>query len=382
MKIQNIIRTMVLSVACMLLAASCNDEQEGSMTANEGSTVAVKLTLQTRTATYSTEGYSVGNEWENYIDINRLDFRIYFFTYNENDEKGGKLIAELCPTYVTTATTNEKEYTKYLVDGDVLEAITECTDFRVVVLANWGSYPSVTVGSTTIDDLCEGTHTTFKATDKFTIDATHSIPFYGVQEFTNVTWGAEATDLSGTSINMLRAVAKVEVEYADETGTVPEFSSVEIVNYNATGYCAPKGVYSTNYDTTTPLHLVNGENDNPAATQAFTQATDNTWVIYLPEYNNTNTSNLDDYSYILVTSVDDVGDSKSLAIYFGNYVNGECTAYDVNGNAEDRFNISRNCYYHFTVVSSDTNTSQSRSATQETGSQASSIQVTAERAIL
>ncbi len=368
--IKSIILASILSVALI----SCYDEGYESPVDN-GNTIAVKLTMQTRAAA-SHEGYGIGSEWENNINFSGHDFRIYFFTYDgsdTNESKDGELIAELYSTDTKAEATDD--YTEYTIDGDVLETITSYSDFRVVVLANWGTsaYPDVTVGQTTIDDLCEnGSYARFSATNFLSTDGTsssHNIPFYGVQEFEGVTWDLEGTtDLTKTGINMLRALAKVEVVLEDNSlGSV---ESVTINRYNATGYCAPSGVYlaedyfngyeftsGTDTNFTSALHLVGGANDSETdgevKTHEFNQVENsNTWVIYLPEYNNMGT----DYSSI---SVKLASEETPRTIYFGEYTDGVCSAYD-DPSTTGRYNIFRNYYYRFSVYNM-TNTFSTRS---------------------
>ncbi len=364
---------LILSLSTFVSCSNDDDEINGAGEA----TLSVKLTIQTRASSDDSQ-YS---EWENYIDVDDNNFRIYFFTSDTNT-----LITTLYATDVTEGSNNNQ----YIVTGNVTDVMTAYTNFKVVVLANWGAYPTATIGVTTIDNLVEGENTTFNTSNFLPsgIDTNHYIPFYGVSEYTGVDWET-GTTLVSTTIYMLSALAKVEVTF-DETigGSV---GNVEIVRYNSKGYCAPKDVYSERdyvKDGTLSLssiHLVGNANDenedeNEPKTYSFVEEDENTWVIYLPEYNNSSS----DYSYILVTPADEGNDRESLKIYFGEYdSNGVCIADYENGGTNNRFDISRNCYYHFTVVSSDnTNTTQSRSATQEAGSQASPIQVTAERVVL
>ncbi len=370
--IKNTILTLLVAATITTLTG-CYDEGYDSPVDNS-KTIAVKLTVQTRAAT-DHEGYGIGSEWENNINFSGHDFRIYFFTYDNkgtNESKGGELIAELYSTN-TKAEDTDDYTTEYTIDGNVLETITSYSDFRVVVLANWGTsaYPDVTVGQTTIDDLCEnGSYARFTASNFLSTngsDSSHNIPFYGVQEFNGVTWDIDGTtDLTTTGINMLRALAKVEVVLEDTS--LGEVESVTINRYNATGYCAPTGVYLAsdyyhkyNYadDFTSALHLVGGANDSDEKTHEFNQVDDSTWVIYLPEYDNMGT----DYSSISVklASVD-----TARTIYFGEYENGVCDAYESPNSTTGRFNIFRYYYYLFTIydMNSTTRSAGSTPSTQ------------------
>ncbi len=309
----------------------------------------------TRSAAEDPDGYETGIGYENTVDINGGDYRMYFFTYSSGDEKGGTLIAEFKPDEITSVSSSST--TTYTVKGDVPNELMDVGDFRVVMLANWGMwYPSVTAGTTTIDDLCEGEYTTFNAFKKFVIDEYNLIPFYGVQEYSNVLFTIGKSTTLTTPVSLLRAVAKVEV-ILTAASEVDEFSGVSIVNYNSQGYNAPAGVYTAaDYDTemknnpssdnwpdewVKDLHLVGGANDLGSKTQTFTQiigADQDTWRIYLPEYNNMGT----DYSYISVT----IG-GEEYNIYFAEYND------DGTTDNTDRYNIKRNNLYRFYVTYED-----------------------------
>ncbi len=309
--------------------------------------------MGTRSAEGDPDGYEAGIEYENTVNIDAEDYKIYFFTYSSGDEKGGTLIAEFTPESITSSSTSTT--TRYHMTGDVPDALMEVNDFRIVMLANWGSYPSVTAGTTTIDDLCEGDNTTFNASNKFTLSASNLIPFYGVQEYTNVRFSLGTTTNLAKPISLLRAVAKVEVILTADSD-YDEFDAVSIVNYNSTGYCAPAGVYTADdYDTSASkspgtsdwpdewvanLHLVNNANDTGSKTQAFTKvsgATQDTWRIYVPEYDNMDT----DYSYISVTI-----DGETYEVYFADYNDGSTN----NTDTSNRLNLKRNNLYRYYVT--------------------------------
>ncbi len=305
-------------------------------------------------ATYE-DGYEEGIGYEDYVNIEGGDYRVYFFTYDPTTRDAGTLLAEFTPTEITSSSSSSA--TTYTMTGEVPNELLSESNFRVVMLANWGWwYPSVTVGVTTIDDLCEGQYSTFNAFKKFSIDKDNLIPFYGVQEYEDVTFGDNETVSLDPSLSLLRSVAKVEVilEPGDDQGI--EFESVCIVNYNAQGYCAPWGVYkaedyNADYgiqpeDGEWPnvyargLHLVSGKNDEDSKRQAFTHINGqggtayDTWRIYLPEYDNSG----DDYSYIEVQA-----NGEQYTIYFADYTDGKT-------DNTSRYSLKRNNLYRFYVA--------------------------------
>ncbi len=367
---------VLLLSALLLTVTSCvYDNGDDAMAAGDG--MAVTLNISTRSMTSTSKTYEVGSQWENYIDIAGGDYKIYFFTYNPQNTSDALsnniLIAEFTPREMTAA--EGTTYTQYTLTGDVGDDIVAYSDFKVVVLANWGTYPTVTAGSTTIDDLVEGTNTTFSAEAFLSgVDSSHLIPFYGVREYSGVEWKDGWIIALEGDITLLRALAKVEVilEPSEDDQADISFSDVSIVNYNALGYCAPADVYlKSDYDHdgvwendfVDGLHLVNNTNDPDEKAFTFRKTQDKeidettgevtqyeTWVAYVPEYDNMG----EGYSYIsLLTNIQlQLDDDEPYKIYFGNYTDGSTTAY---GDAEDtdksdRYNIYRNHLYRYRVT--------------------------------
>ncbi len=317
--------------------------------------IGVSLSIQTRSITSDTYTYEVGSQWENYIDIAGGDYHIYFFTNDKNDASGTEkntLITEFLPQEMSAV--EGSDYTEYTLTGNVGNDIAAYSDFKVVVLANWGDYPEVTVGKTTIDDLVEGDNTTFLADTFLTTDGVssdHLIPFYGVREYSGVKWRAGWQTILSGDITLLRALAKVEVVLTADS-EIDSFDSVSIFRYNASGYCAPAGVYlksdydhdySWDDDFTSKVHLVGGANSTATGTdetRAFnhqgTTSAGDVWTIYLPEYDNS--SKEDDYSYIQLK----VGDGE-YQVYFSDYTDGATSSsadYDIFRNYLYRFNVT------------------------------------------
>ncbi len=333
--------------ALFLLTTSCAYDNYGYYADGDG--MAVELSIRTRAITSDSETYEAGSTWENYIDIAGGDYRIYFFTYNPSNpsdaETNNTLISEFQPYEMTDVT--ETNYTQYTLTGEVAKDVAEYSDFKIVVLANWGAYPTVTPGETTIDDIVEEENATFTAETFLTgVDESHLIPFYGVREYSGVKWEAGWRTVLSGDITLLRALAKVEVVITEDS-YIDSFDSVSIVRYNTSGYCAPSGVYLRDdydhgyiweQDFTNGIHLVGGENrasDEAPLTRQSTTAS-NVWTIYLPEYDNT--SNENDYSYIQIS----VGDNE-YQIYFANYEDG------ITDSTAD-YDIYRNCLYRFNVT--------------------------------
>ncbi len=312
-----------------------------------------------------------GVGYENYIDIDGGDYRIYFFHYNEDsrsDDISSTLIARFTPDEIRT--TYGTDYIEYVATGKMVAELLDGEGFKVVMLAGWGEehYPDVagtiTPGVTTIDDICgvnsnDSDLARFNAfVDEDTVallpSETLHIPFYGVQEYPASTLASGRDITLSEPINMLRAVAKVEV--AMESDDPAEIVGVWIVGYNKQGYSAPAGVYQVDdyygYSHGTnayqgDLHLINGANDLDARNKVikFSNEEDpETWVCYLPEYDNMG----DDFAFIVVQLLDFDG---YYALCFAEYTDGEQTAYkatgDGEGNLEDRYDILRNRRFRF-----------------------------------
>ncbi len=257
----------------------------------------------------SAAGYEDANAWENYIDIDNDDYRIVFF------DMGNRCITTFTPDEIEAEdVSNYKEYT---LKGEVPAILTMYPDFKIVVLANWGkyNYPIIKSGSTTIDDICcphEGSLGRFRhfEPEEYKIEeGQRYVPMYGVKEYKGLVFGRDDKDnptilYQGNfgPVNMLRAVAKVEVIFDTEDHIeLDTDNEIYITNYNDYGYCAPEGAYKESdyfhsYDWDLDywqgrLHLVGGQNDTgvpkPIKMKKLTRDDDkNVWVAYLPEYRN------------------------------------------------------------------------------------------------
>jgi len=305
-------------------------------------------------------GYQDGDTYENYIDIDNFDYRIYFF-----DEQK-KLIAQFVP--VGFDVVNGTDYREYKIYGFTPEQLIGQSTFKVMVAANWHNYPTVTPGETSIDDICNADISQFEHLTNFELSPKERrlIPFYGIRRYENVKFEkGKRTDL-GEAVTMLRAMAKVEVVLDVEQDV--SFTDVSLQGYNERGYCAPQGVYSqTDYDHEKDwdkdylrsLHLVNnGQNDAGAAERTLqfmrlnkkTADKKETWIAYIPEYRNLADDNgtvAKDEAYINLKLSFQGNDEKEkpFRIYFADYGTNGTT----NSGAPKRMNIERNNIYRFTV---------------------------------
>lgn len=307
--------------------------------------------------------FETGSGLENYIDISRGNYRIYFFNTDDN-------------TYIDT-------FEPFMRPGaDNSETINGVQTvyywqflgkapkdlpmrFKLVVAANWPEYPepagaetsegsfSLKKNVTTISDLTGHAKAVFShmispeaGEEWLDIEKQRLIPFYGVREY-DLHNHVETADISPddkiekeiyinlsedkvgnlTALPLLRAMAKVEVIL---NNPMAAFASVEIDRVNTSGFCAPDALLHTDYDHgydwdndfIQELHLPGGGNlydesspvrlsqvaggydkdGNPSPGSNFDENGEwvpQKWVAYIPEYRNIGSA--DSYCSIKVT---------------------------------------------------------------------------------
>ena len=173
---------------------------------------------------------------------------------------------------------------------------------------------------------------------------------YGVKSCEEMTFTPGMLTHLGT-VHLLRAMAKVEVSCKTSGWTLEK---VELLRYNATGYCAPSGVYSQddyvkgNYagDYTDTVHLPDGRNDEAPKTRAFDRTADGRFVAYVPEYRNVAAG----------TANRKAADAAEMRVRFKEAPGREYTVEFKYYNAPpegsavgDPFDIRRNYYYKFSI---------------------------------
>ncbi|MDE5997141.1 MAG: hypothetical protein K2G77_02905 [Muribaculaceae bacterium] len=299
---------------------------------NEPPTMRIFLSLDTR-ATSPGEDFEEGVGYENFIDLYDDNYRIYFFSSDDNT------FIDVFHTVLHPSLSQENENLSngLVFNGYLFPEIG--TKFKMVVLANWSSYPVVAdaddsvdsdlfalvKGKTTIRELTTHVGSQFNA---LTTPAQGSnwlgkgrlMPFYGVRSFDltqshpdlldndGKVLSGKIVDLSDNPIPLLRAMAKVEVLFDHPYAS---FESVEMSRVNEKGFSAPykdndadswdfdysdyyseSGGWSGNYKR--GVHLVSG---SEVSTLAFTKVSDRIvnndgsvspekWVAYVPEYSN------------------------------------------------------------------------------------------------
>ena len=355
---KNVVRHIVTGTLMLLVlwGTSCSHDTEAFGISDKETTLNIGFRLPTRSLK-SGESYEVGETYENYIDIENNNYRIYFFT------SANKFIARFEPDGFVVA--EGSDYSDYSVLGKAPAALVNHKNFKMVVLANWPQYgdDAMKAGETLLADICDAEWGYFDRFSSFELGPERLIPFYGVHEYNNIEFKSGEATLLSEPVTLLRAVAKVEVILKTDDHFDLSFSEVKIRRYNKKGYCAPKNVFSQdNYDHggewksdyVSGLHLVENSNDAEDKIQNFRFASQWTgvdgnkyekWIAYLLEYQNIDAG--DKYSCIEVRLDVQTGEDEPYKVYFASY--DESGKTDNNDNAK-RFDISRNNLYRFTIT--------------------------------
>lgn len=354
---EHIIRYIFLfAVLCGFV--SCSSDLNNPVVTSDDVELQIGFRLATRTT--GDNSYEVGEMYENYIDVAGGNYRILFFDTND------KFIARFYPNGVISS--EGKNYREYDVTGTVPSSLVSHSSFKVVVIANWPTYleeSEMTVGETTIEDLCNNEKSQFEQFTSFELGIDLLIPFYGVREFTNVTFEPDVATILTEPITLLRAVSKVEVVLTSKAEDNLSLNSVQICRYNKKGYCAPNAYQRSDYDHNgvwendyaESLHIVNEKNDenddgnvenkyltflNASSWEADGYKYEK-WIAYLTEYQNINAG--EGYCFIEVKFNHQFGNDDPYKIYFAEYVDGQ-----TNNTNDIRLNVERNNLYRFNVT--------------------------------
>lgn len=355
---KNATRHIIMGTLMLLVlwSTSCSHGTETFGISEKETDLSIGLRLPTGSLA-AIEGYEVGETYENYIDIENNNYRIYFFTSDD------KFIARFEPDGLVVA--EGSDYRNYNMLGKAPAALGNHKNFKIVVLANWPQYGDdmMKTGETLLADICNAGWAQFDSFSSFELGPEQLIPFYGIHEYNNIEFKSGEATLLPEPVTLLRAVAKVEVILETDDHFDLSFSEVKIRRYNKKGYCAPKDVFSQggydhggewNNDYVNDLHLVGNSNDTEEKTQDFHFANQWTgtdgnkyekWIAYLPEYQNIDAG--DKYSCIGVRLDVQTNEDEPHKIYFAGYDENGKT--DNNDNAK-RFDITRNNLYRFTIT--------------------------------
>lgn len=327
-------------VLAAFLLASCHSIMDDEVCADQPSPsttpvqIGFTLTAGDVSSRAITEDTEVATERENSIDIEGRDFRILLFDTSAE----GKFLTSLKVNRIM-----KESETTYRVEGELSEAYPA---FKLVVLANWGAYADNWTSETTIADVCEAT---YSYSNSFNIN-NDLIPMYGVQTYSNVELRANLLTELPTDINLLRAMAKIQV-----TCIAPDIvlTGATLHHYNTSGLCAPANVYSNTAtdwgwsDDEVCHHAVHIPTDVSSADNLPFTSTNEGYIVYVPEFDNTGVTTK---SYISVSLKHADGTEVNLDntnIYFGEYTD--------EGTLEENtdFDIVRNHWYKYDITNVD-----------------------------
>ena len=305
------LHTAFAALLSLLSLASCSRNDQITVPNGEEGKVYVTLTLSINgeeagsRATWNpeqdTDEQGVG--WEN--EINNLQILIY----DENN------------TYAGTVEGLFGSGDQYI--GTLSGTNWQSGTYKFVVLANF----TATNTNPALADLASITYNQ---------DATY-IPMYGVRKGTFTFEAGENTNIG--SIDLLRAMAKVEVSFSEDFPT-DEYTIEGIIvsSYNTKGYCVPKGYASV--DNTGDLdreEAGTAYSFNPLPPPSTTPLTfkkeDGKYYLYLPEYENTETN---------AATIQVTVNGETYPLEFKNYENGTPTGAP--------YDIVRNHIYRYTIT--------------------------------
>lgn len=336
------ILTPLVTMLLVSILASCSNQTELPTPLSPEAQIVLKLTVSdtsagSRAPSTPEGGYHRGEGYENFIDVESQDFRLYFFDENN------KFIAPFEVAFLLRCESGYSSKTYMVYSLGMTEALNQ--PIKVVALANWPAYPDASTlekGVTTIADIV-GQEYEFDAS-KMELSAENPVPLYGVTDVKTLSYNDENVADLGT-IHMLRAYAKVEVNLNPDCVFPIEW--VKLNRYNERGYCAPQGVYLqsqyvyNNYD-----QDYTHEPSIPAGAEVtkdleFIKVDDSRWLAYVPEYRNVGRPD-NQKSVIQIKFKGAESDVDNL--YFATY--------DLNTSPNrpvKHFDVLRNVWYKFTV---------------------------------
>lgn len=316
------------------------DDGPDALSLQGGSTAQVAFTLKldkaqlaTRTTWGDNYPNKTGTGYENRID--QLQVVLY-------STDGNNAAYPLHNLWQETSSTQEGGQDIYTFVGsiDTNDAGSpQAGTYKIMVFANC---TDLTNNETNLGNLAYN-YTYNNATDA------PAIPMWGVTTATLTLRPGERQTLT-EGIDLLRAVAKVEVQLQDNDDTQGfSLTGVTISTANTQGYCLP-----LDYDKVETTAALNREEEtgittfhpypNSATTTdlAFTNDGNNTYTLYLPEYDN-GTGNTP--ATLSVTVADEDNQPETYTLEFKNYTNGQPTG--------EAYNIVRNHLYRYTITKID-----------------------------
>jgi hypothetical protein len=324
--------------------SSCSKDETPQVVSeeeNDNDEINVTLTISTR-GSDSIEDAN-GTFGENYVDPSNL--RIYF---SNSGNYGGVVQSQFTPEEVLQIDDNT-----YQVSGK-MPSLPSGT-FRIAVFANWPSVAEFTFGTNYILEMgirkgCEYSYPYGNgSTDYYEPSATNPMPMYGIKTYSSSSAYSLTTYSNGTkeydfgTVYLIRSMAKIIVK--STAGS--QIDSVTLSHCYNLGNSAPIYVYVdsettpiTNTQMSIPGQQTSVNRFNPYTSNLtkdipFKSLGDNTYVLYVPEYQNTSNSYGAVPTFFTLTS-----DGKEFQVDFVDY--------DQTGST-DAFNLLRNHMYIYDI---------------------------------
>lgn len=359
---------VIFSLTVTLLSGCINDPEPAPLPPGTETGMYLTLALDVpsgfgeHAGSRSVGSLESGEGFENMIDFSKAMYRIYFF------DMDNKLITKF--NTITTIGNNGND--SYNVTGEVPKSLLAYKNFKVVVFANLrNNYLlsenklSFSPGVTTLQELCNAEFTKFDwAQNAYTLSAENMIPFYGVREYTNITFLTPQTTVLPQPVMMLRSVAKMEVtletDLSESNYENLDFKWFDLTPCNYIGYSAPDNVLSNeDYNSASGYfgspHLTGANNTNIGTDNNMYFNRVKVWdeggkrlrkyVTYLYEYNNEIITTPEYYSRLRFQFNHEL-QVESNGAYFV-YITKDGTN---NLIAENRINIVRNNIYRIRIV--------------------------------
>lgn len=316
------IPALLLLLAATL--ASCVYDDAPALRSDDGrQAVQVTFTLAAGNAPTDTratwgdhqyDSENIGTAWERAIDPD--DLHVLLYTAADNGYVGR----------VENLVSFRNDDGTYTYHGQLTADADDLTEYKIMVFANCG------INNNT-EDISSITNKTFEQDARY-------IPLWGVKTATLALTPGTADNLG--DIDLLRAMAKVEVTLSDALTDEYTLSRVTLNPYNKTGYCLPAGYATASQTTdldredgTAPISF--NPNKSLEANAPFTISTDgNTAVCYLPEYKADDTNP----AQLTITLAKDGNKTKDYTLDLKDY----------NTDNGGYYDLVRNHIYRYTIT--------------------------------
>ena len=341
-----------------MLTTSCSQDEEVMQVGSTSGTVRIQFSLDmdgTRAAADETWGTTtttddnlkrvIGNDYENKIDLGRLQVFLFDAEGRYMGEVGG---LTLNPSNSSSNTyTFTGEVTVKGVDVTIGNGVKKLEGYTIMVTANYEGYinGNIAVTQNYIFDYIAANYS-----PNADGEADSYIPMWGMLKTDILLHEDRATASTAATSNpvniyMLRSLAKIEVNLASTVGDTYKITSAKLNKHNQAAYLLPSVPSGSTYFAQENTSAFNTESCINAASRAieadlvFNKVNDRKWIVYVPEYDNDGTMNiilgLDNNGKDITTAV------KSNIIKLNTYSDGKATTTPVD--------IVRNHCYQYTI---------------------------------